>query len=65
MMLREIVDEYGKSLDAETRKEIFLRQKRRLDKELRRLGKVRRNISKNQQKSLEQWASWQKRKSNE
>ena len=63
MMLREIVDEYGKSLDAETRKEIFLRQKRMLDKELRRLGKVRRNMSRQQQKSLQQWASMQKKKS--
>ena len=52
MTLKEIIDEYGKSLDAETKKEIFARQKRRIDKELRRLGKVRRNILKNQQKSL-------------
>lgn len=59
--LKQIVDEYRKNLDSETRRKLLANQKRTLDRELRRLGKVRSNFrNKNQYKALLKWIQNQK-----
>jgi len=60
VMLDDILQEYGKNLDAATRAKILEKQKRTLRRELQRMGKVRSNFrSKKQFTALKKLAQAQ------